>query len=109
VRPDRVAEERAVVPPPQAIAAAVLLVGPPGRKVGSPADLGENDRAVTDGGAEERVAALTQGTEDGVECTGLDDQGVAGLGQGPLQLPGRACKRNATAVLWIKPIEAATA
>jgi hypothetical protein len=43
VRSDRIAEERAVVPPPQAVATAVLLVGPAGRQVGGAADLVEDD------------------------------------------------------------------
>ncbi len=87
VGPDRVAEEGRVVASLQAVAAAVLLVGPAHRQVGGPADLGEDDGAVTDGGAEERVAALAQGAEEGVELASLDDQGVAGFHQEPLQSP----------------------
>ena len=95
VRPDRVAEEGTVVAPPQPVSAPVLLVVPADRQIGSAPDLVEDDGAVADGGAEQRVTALAQGVEERVEPAGVDDQGVAGFHQEPLLFPEKACKRNA--------------
>ena len=105
MRPDRVAEESTVVPPPQAVAAPVLLVVPADRQVGGAPDLVEDDGAVADGGAEQRVTALAQGVEERIEPAGVDDQGVAGFHQEPLLFPEKRASET-PCVSRIKPIEA---
>src|ERR1019366_3193722 len=67
MRSDGVAEQRLVVAPAQPIVATVLLVGPSRRKLGGTGDLVVDDRAIADPGPDDRVPALLQRTEQGVE------------------------------------------
>ena len=73
LRSDRIAEQGLVLPPAEAVVAAVLLVGPADRQIRRPADLVVHDCAVANGGPDDRVAAARQRVEQLIEVASLDD------------------------------------
>ena len=73
MRPDRVAEQRRVVPPRQGVAARRLLVGDALRQIGDRLDLVIDDRAVGDRGSHDPATILAQDAEQRLETFEVDD------------------------------------
>ncbi len=63
MRPDGIAEQRVIVPPLQAIAAAILLVRPAGGQIVHPFDVIIDDGIVAHGGTEDAEAVVAQGPD----------------------------------------------
>src|SRR5690606_9478574 len=70
MRTDDIAEEGAVVAPVQAIAAAVLLVGPAGGQVGDAVDVVIDDRLVAEPRPEDAIALRRERADEAVEPSG---------------------------------------
>ena len=67
------AEQRTVVPAPQPVGAALLLVAPAGRQLGDRLDLVEHDGPVAHGRPDQPVAGAADGAEQGVEAGDVED------------------------------------
>ena len=73
VRPDRIAEQGLVVPAPESVVAAVLLVGQANRQIRRAADLVIHDRVIANGRTDNRVPVARERGEQLVEPRFLDD------------------------------------
>src|SRR5450755_162881 len=89
VRTDGVAEQRLVVPSPQAVMAAVLLVGPADREIPSGADLVVDDRPIADRGTDDRVTPTSKRPQQRVEIIPLDDMHASHSARTPPPTRGR--------------------
>ena len=70
---DGITEQGLVLAPPEPVVAAVLLVGPPDRQIAAARNLVIDDRLLTNGGSDDRVAPGGEGAQQRVEVAPFDD------------------------------------